>query len=138
LSDGEDLDDLKSKRKDLLQGLEYPYGKYRRRRGAGTAGGGIITISPSAPTVPSNATVGTVVATPSVVGGTGTYVFTLTDPSGQFTILGGNIVVASTLTAGSYPVIITGNNGAGDTPQLPIIITVTPSGYVPTYELFGF
>src|SRR6516165_7163506 len=43
LSDGEDLDDLKSKRKDLLRGPEYPYGKYRRRRGAGTAGGGIIT-----------------------------------------------------------------------------------------------
>ena len=133
----DDTEDLKLKSKDFLRGLTYPYGQRRRRR-AGTAGGGTIITTPAFLTIASNATIGTVVGTPSVVGGTGTYIFTLTDPSGQFTIVGGNIVVASALGVGTYPIFITGNNGAGDIPILPTTITVTPSGYVPTYELFGF
>jgi hypothetical protein len=89
-------------------------------------------------TVPDNATPGTVVGTVGVSGGTGTYVFTLTDPLGHFTIVGNQIQVSSIPTAGLYTVIVNANNGAGDTPSLQTTILVTHSGYVPTYFIYGF
>ena len=125
------------KREDVLRGLEYPYG-FRRRRGAGAAGGGTIVLTPSVLTVPDNATPGTVIGTVSVTGGTGTYIFTLNDPLGHFTIVGNQIQVSSIPTAGLYTVIINGNNGAGDTPSLQTTILVTTSAYVPTYFIYGF
>ena len=122
-------------REDILRGLQYPA---LRRRRAGTAGGGTIIITPTPPlTVASTTALNTVIGTPSVVGGQGTYIFTLTDPSGQFTIVGGNIVVASALTPGVYNVTINGNNSAGDTPHLNFQIIVT-AAYVPTYPYYGF
>jgi len=127
---------------DILRGLEEPKYRLRRRRhtaGAASIAGTIVT-SPTFLTIADNAPLSTIVGTPSVVGGISTsYVFTLSDPSGQFTILGGNIVVASTLTPGTYPVTITATgNMPGDVITLPTTITVTHSAYVPTYFIYGF
>jgi hypothetical protein len=125
---------------DILRGLDEPKYRLRRRRhtAGAQAGGGTIVLSPPFLTIADSATIGTIVGTPSVVGGTGTYTFTMSDPSGQFTILGGNIVVASALTPGTYPVTITATGSMGDTINLNTTITVTHSGYVPTYFIYGF
>jgi hypothetical protein len=126
-------------RKDILWGLEYPYGQHRRRRrGAGAGGGGTLIISPSVLTVPDNAPLATVVGTVSVVGGSGTYTFSIVDPSGQFTMVGNQILVNSPLTLGNYTVRINAANGAGDIPTTLTTISVISGGYVPTYYLYGF
>ena len=121
---------------EILRGLEH----LNRRRSANSSGGGVIVTSPSFLTIPSDATIGTPVGTINVVGGDGTYTYSLTDPSGQFTILGNQIVVASALTPGTYSVLVRANNGAGDTPSQVITITVTTpvSIYTPTYYFLGF
>jgi hypothetical protein len=123
---------------DILRGLEVIPRK--RRKGSGPGGGGTITTSPSTISIPDTTTPGTTIATISVAGGTGAYTFTLTDPSGQFTIVGNQLQVAGTLTAGSYPVTIHGANSFGDNPNLTTTIYVThiPPGYVPTYYIYGF
>lgn len=138
----EDLFEGFDEKEDILRGLEEPKYRLRRRRhtaGAASIAGNIVT-SPTFLTIVDSASIGTVVGTPSVVGGVSTsYVFTLSDPSGQFTILGGNIVVASTLVPGTYPVVITATGSTpGDVITLPTTITVTHSGYVPTYFIYGF
>ena len=103
-------------------------------------GGSFIVTSPTTLTILNNATTGTSVGTASVVGGTGTYTFSLTDPSGQFAINSatGQITTITALTIGTYPVTINASNGLGDNPTLHTTIQVISSAYVPTYYLYGF
>lgn len=124
---------------DFWSGLEEP--KYPRRRRAGHQGGGAgtITISPSTLVADDSMPIGTVIGTVAVAGGSGTYTFTLTDPTGRFTIVGNQIQVASPLSAGFYPVTISATNGIGDNPTLAVTIFVSHVGvYVPTYLILGF
>jgi hypothetical protein len=124
---------------DILRGLDEP--KYRRRRrGAGATQGGASTIvtTPSTLTAVSTASIGTVVGTAAVVGGSGTYTFTLTDPTGHFTIVGNQIKTIASLTVGTYAVTINATNGAGDNPSLVTNIYVSSGAYVPTYPYYGF
>jgi hypothetical protein len=125
---------------NFLRGLEEP--KYRRRRrGAGAVSGAIsiIVTSPSILTTNDGVAIGTVVGTVSVVGGFGSYTFTLTDPSNQFTIVGNQIKTTALLTAGHYDVTIHGTNGVGDNPVLVTTIFVSRvGGPTPTYYIYGF
>ena len=134
----DDQYDLFDNEEDILRGLEEP--KYRRRRRrAGVAGGGTIVISPSTVSCPDTTPVGTAVATVSVANGFGTYVYTLSDPTGRFTIVGNQIQVASPLSAGFYNVTVNANNGQGDTPSAPLTIYVShAAAFVPTYPYYGF
>jgi len=92
----------------------------------------------SSATVPSTASVGAVIGTLSVQGGTGTYTYTLTsNPGGLFSISGSSLKVAAALSPGSDPITVQANNGAGSVINTSFLITVTGS-YVPTFELLGF
>jgi hypothetical protein len=89
--------------------------------------GAIITLSNT--TIASTATVGTTIGTLAVVGGTGVYTFTFTsNPGTLFAISGANLNVAAALTAGSDPITIQANNGAGGVITQPFTITVTAPG----------
>lgn len=123
---------------DFYRGLDEP--KYRRRRAGTAGGGGVIVITPSTLTANDGMAVGTVIGTVAVSGGSGTYTFSLVDPSGRFTIVGNQIQVASPLTPGFYNVTINASNGLGDSPTLPAVIFVSHFSvtYVPTYYLYGF
>jgi hypothetical protein len=123
---------------NILRGLDEP--KYRRRRRAGVQGGaGTIITSPSILTAVDTAPIGTVVGTVAVVGGFGTYTFTLVDPTGRFTIVGNQIKTISPISAGFYNVTINATNGLGDNPSLATTIFVSHVGaFVPTYHLYGF
>lgn len=99
---------------------------------------GAIVTSPSPLTVAVNAPIGTVVGSFTVVGGSGTYTYSLSDPSGYFTIVGNQLQVNAAMTVGTVPIVITATGSTGDTLQLPTSVIITPSGYVPTYYLFGF
>lgn len=91
----------------------------------GYGGGGALIILSNA-SIASTATVGTTVGTLNVVGGTGVYTFTFTsNPGTLFAISGSNLNVAAALTAGSDPIIIQANNGAGSIITQPFTITVT-------------
>lgn len=99
------------------------------------------SIALSSATVPSTASIGTTVGALSVVGGVGSYTFTLTsNPGGLFAISGSNLNVAAALSAGSDAITIKADNGAGSVVIQPFLITVTPPAvtYVPTFELLGF
>ena len=91
-------------------------------------------------TVSAGAAVGTTVGVLSVVGGTGTYTFTLTsNPGDLFAISGDDLNVAAALAAGSDAITVHADNGAGSTFTQPFLITVTPvNTFVPTFELLGF
>lgn len=106
---------------------------------SGILGGSIVT-SPGQPlTVPANAPIGTVVATLSVTGGTGTYTFSLlSDALGYFAIVGNQLQVNAAMATGTDALLIKADNGAGDVIQLPLNVIITPVGYVPTYYLYGF
>lgn len=101
--------------------------------------GAAVNLRPSGPiihlsnaTVPDSATVGTSVGALSVTGGAGTYTFTLvSNPGALFAISGSNLNVAASLTAGSDPVSIKADNGAGSTVTQPFLITVTSSANGP-------
>ena len=101
---------------------------------------GAIVVSPSPMTVPANAPIGTVVGTLSVIGGSGTYTFSLlSDPLGYFTIVGNQLQVNSAaMVAGTDNIVIQATGSTGDTLQLPTSVIITPAGYVPTYYLYGF
>lgn len=102
--------------------------------------GGSISMSPGAPlTVPANAPIGTVVTTLSVIGGTGTYTYSLlSDPLGYFSIVGNQLQVNAAMVAGTDNIVIQANGSTGDVLQLPTSVIITPVGYVPTYYLYGF
>lgn len=86
--------------------------------------GGAIQISNT--TVPSSATIGTVVGTLSVIGGSGSYTYTLTsNPGGLYSISGNQLEVAASLTPGSDPITVQANNGAGSVITQPFTIIVT-------------
>lgn len=127
---------------DFLHGLEEVYPWLRRRRrgsGAGGAGAGIIVLLPDPLTATNVTPPGTTIGTVSVVGGVGTYTFSLVDPTGRFTIVGNQVQTVSPLTAGFYNVTINATNGIGDNPSLPTVIYVTAvTSYAPTYPYYGF
>jgi hypothetical protein len=92
----------------------------------GAEGGNVTAIILSNSTIPSTASIGTTVGTLSVVGGTGTYTFTLTsNPGSLYAISGSSLNVAGALTAGSDPITIQASNGAGSVITQPFTITVT-------------
>lgn len=91
-----------------------------------SGGGGGPVVMLSAATVADTATVGTVIGTLSVVGGTGAYTFTLTsNPGALFSITTTSLKVAAALTAGSDPITVQANNGAGSIVSRAFLITVT-------------
>lgn len=88
---------------------------------------------------------GTAIGTLSVVGGTGTYTFTLTDSHSNAVQVAGtngvNLQVgASASSAGSFSITVHADNGAGSTFDHTFLITATPTAgnHVPTYEFLGF
>lgn len=86
------------------------------------------SIQLSSATVADTASIGTVVGLLSVVGGTGTYTFTLTsNPGGLFSITTNQLKVAAALTAGSDPITVHADNGAGSVLNRAFLITVTSS-----------
>jgi hypothetical protein len=111
-----------------------------RLLGASDAVGGSIVTSPAPPlTVPANAPVGTVVATLSVVGGSGSYTFSLaSDPLGYFTIVGNQLQVNAAMVAGTDNIVVQATGSSGDVIQLPLSVIITPVGYIPTYPYYGF
>lgn len=93
---------------------------------SGAEGGAVITLSSS--TVADNASIGTTIGTLAVIGGTGSYTFTLvSNPGSLFSITGNALKVAAALTAGSDPISIKADNGAGSVITQPFLITVTSS-----------
>jgi hypothetical protein len=113
-------------------------GPRRRRHSAGAVSG--ITIFLDNTTILDTATIGSLVGNLSVSGGTGSYTFTLvSNPGGLFSIAGSQLKVAAALSAGSAPISIKADNGAGSITTVPFIITIRHIGaFVPTYELLGF
>lgn len=104
-------------------GLGNRFGKL----GAGGGGSGHSgpTIVLSNNTISSTASIGTTVGTLSVVGGTGSYTFTLTsNPGSLYVISGSNLNVAAALTTGSDPITIKADNGAGGVITQPFTIVV--------------
>jgi hypothetical protein len=99
-----------------------------------------IVTSPSSLTIFDDATVGTVVGTLSVTGGTGSYTFSLTsNPGGKYSITGNQLKVAAALTAGTDTITIRADNGAGGTVDLTTTVTVLHrSAYSPTFYVYGF
>lgn len=94
-----------------------------------SGGGGGPVLSLSAATALDSATIGTVIGTLTVTGGTGAYTFTLTsNPGGLFSITTNQLKVAAALTAGSDPITIKADNGAGSVVTRAFLITVTPAG----------
>lgn len=92
----------------------------------GPVPGGGAQLRLSNTTIPDTSSVGTVVGTFSVVGGKGSYTYTLTsNPGGLFSISGNQLQVAAALTAGSDPITVQANNGAGSVITQPFTIIVT-------------
>jgi len=107
-------------------------------RGGGSSGP---TIHLSASTIADTAAVGDTVGVLSVLGGTGSYTFTLTsNPGLLFSIAGSALKVAAALTAGSDAITVQADNGAGSVVTRAFLITVTHSAgtSVPTFYILGF
>lgn len=103
----------------------------------GSIGGAGPTILLSNATVASSAAVGTTIGTLSVVNGIGSYTFTLTsNPGTLFSISGSSLQVAAALTAGSDPITVQANNGAGSIVNQPFTIIVTGSQSEPIPLIF--
>jgi hypothetical protein len=123
-------------------GIEYlPIPRHRRGGGATQGGGSALITSPGNITTLDTASVGDVLATLAVSGGTGVYTFSLTsNPGGLFSIAGNQLKVAASLSAGTDPITIRADNGAGDTPSLPTAVMVTHVvlSYSPTFFILGF
>jgi hypothetical protein len=106
------------------------FGKMGARGGfasLGLPGGKSITLNLSASTFPANSALNTVIGTLSVTGGTGVYTYSLTsNPGVLFNISGSSLRVTSiTIAAGSYPVTIQANNGAGSIVNRAFLLTAT-------------
>jgi hypothetical protein len=83
-------------------------------------------------TVAANATIGTTVGTLSVVGGTGTYTYSLTsNPGGLYAISGSSLNVAAALSPGTTPVTVQAIGGVPTPLSNVFAITVTPVPVVP-------
>ena len=91
-------------------------------------GGPVINLSAS--TFPENSALNTVIGTLSVSGGTGSYTFTLTsNPGTLFNISTTSLrVTSTTIAAGSYPVTIQADNGAGSVVTKAFLLTATAAG----------
>lgn len=102
------------------------------------AGGAILNLSGNS--VAATASIGTVIGSLAVIGGKGVYTFSLTsNPGGLFSISGSNLQVAAALTAGTDPITIQANNGAGSIINRSFAIVVTGAGSAhPTFFILGF
>lgn len=101
----------------------------------------VTSIALTSSTIADTASVGDVIGTLSVSGGTGSYTFTFTsNPGTLFSITTTSLKVAAALTAGSDAITIKADNGAGSVVTQPFLITVTHASgaFVPTFELLGF
>lgn len=118
----------------------FPRVKRRRRRG-GDAGGGGSSVVLDNSTISDAASIGDAVGNLSVLGGTGTYTFSLvSNPGGLFSISGSVLKVAAALTSGFDLINVKADNGVGDAPFAPFSIHVTHASgaFIPTFELLGF
>lgn len=94
------------------------------RLGSAGKSGAVLNLSNAS--VSDGASIGDLVGVLSVSGGTGSYTYSITsDPSSFFAIDTANLEVGASLTAGSYPVTIQANNGAGSIISRAFLITVT-------------
>lgn len=108
----------------------------RKRLIVDAQGGGGTYIALSGDTIPDDASVGDDIGELSVVGGNGTYTFSIVnDPSGLFAIDGTAFEVGAALTAGTYPVEIGADNGVDDPLSRIFPITVTEV-FVPADDSF--
>lgn len=95
--------------------------------------GNSASIALSASTFTANAAQNTAIGTLSVVGGTGTYTFTLTDSHTNAVQVAGtngvNLQVGSAASsAGSFSITVHADNGAGSTFDKVFLITASPVG----------
>lgn len=146
----EDLKALEELDGNIQIGPDITYDEYiqlvrwilrRRRRGAASTGiASSITVTPAQLAVPQGAPVGTVVGTLGILNGFGTYTFSfISNPGSYFTIVGNQIQVATALPAPTVvPLTVQADNFLGDRPVLNTSVTITTSGYTPTYYLYGF
>jgi hypothetical protein len=111
-------------------------------RGFARLGGGgkTISLNLSASTWPANSAINTVIGTLSVSGGTGTYTYSFTSNPGTLFNISGSSLRDNTGTngAGSYPVTIQANNGAGSVVTKAFLLTATSAAVTPTYYIYGF
>ena len=101
--------------------------------GNATTMGPVVLLSNA--TVQDNATVGSLVGTLSVAGGSGTYNFTLTSNPGSHFVLAGtngvNLNTATALTVGTYPITVQAAGGVPTPVTRTFAITVIPSPVAP-------
>jgi hypothetical protein len=95
--------------------------------GAGGKTGPVLLLSAS--TWPENSAINTVIGTLSVSGGTGTYTYSFTSNPGTLFNISSSSLRDNTGTnaAGSYPVTIQANNGAGSVVTKAFLLTATAS-----------
>src|ERR1035437_2998601 len=104
-------------------------GSLGRRFGHLGVRGASIQLNLSAATVADTASIGATIGTLSVTGGTGSYTYMFTsNPGTLFSITTNSLLVAASLTAGSDPITIKADNGAGSVVSRALLITVTHAG----------
>lgn len=97
------------------------------------------TISLSNASFPAGSAQGTAIGTLSVVGGTGTYTFTLTDDaSDKVQVAGTNgadlEVGSASSIAGSFSITVHADNGAGSVLDRTFLITASAAGFTPSLD----
>lgn len=101
-------------------------GRNYTQRARGRAIAPLPSILLSNASVASTASIGDTIGTLSVVGGTGTYTFTLTsNPGTLFAIDTPRLKVGAVLSAGSKTITVHADNGAGSVISQSFSITVT-------------
>jgi hypothetical protein len=101
------------------------------RLGGGSGGASGPRINLSSATIADTASIGDVVGTLSVTGGSGSYTYTLTDDAGGlFAIDVAAVEVAGALTAGSYSITVQADNGVDAPISRAFLITVTHEAVV--------
>ncbi len=103
-------------------GAKGGFGSLGRKGGAS---GPTLNLSPS--TFEENSALNTVIGTLSVSGGTGVYTYSFqSNPGTLFNISGSSLrVTSTTIAAGSYPVTIRADNGAGSVVDKVFLLTAT-------------
>lgn len=82
----------------------------------------------SAATIPDSTEIGGTIGTLSVANGSGSYTYSLTsNPGTLFSITGDLLQTAAELTAGSYPITVSADNGVDSPLSRAFLITVTES-----------